>query len=130
MTAPFHSTGITLPSSITEQVPEQPYVRLHVTLLTTTSPSADPAYFGLDASAKVPSMMLTTYEGARQGGKEPEFNSLSYHGLIREGEWAVKVFSKERLSDEWLRKMFFGKVGWVYRKTVRSSKYDVSTLTS
>jgi prenylcysteine oxidase / farnesylcysteine lyase len=65
-------------------------------------------------------MMLTTYEGVRNGGVEPEFNSLSYHGLVREGEWAVKIFSKQRISDEWLSNMFFGKVGWVYRKEVGS----------
>ena len=61
-------------------------------------------------------MILTTAEGFRNGGKEPEFNSLSYHGLIREGEWAVKIFSKQRMSDEWLNKVFSGKVGWVHRK--------------
>jgi prenylcysteine oxidase/farnesylcysteine lyase len=63
-------------------------------------------------------MMLTTYDGVRQGGKEPEFNSISYHGLVGEGEWAVKIFSKERISDEWLENMFQGQVGWVYRKEV------------
>lgn len=63
-------------------------------------------------------MMLTTYEGVRKGGEEPEFNSLSYLGLVRDAEWAVKIFSKERITDEWLKKMFFGKVGWVYRKEV------------
>ena len=65
-------------------------------------------------------MMLTTYEGTRNGGKEPEFNSISYHGTVREGEWAVKIFSEERVSDEWLEDMFMGQVGWVYRKEVSS----------
>lgn len=63
-------------------------------------------------------MMLTTYEGVRQGGKEPEFNSISYHGMVREGEWIVKIFSKERISDDWLQGIFPGEVGWVYRKEV------------
>jgi hypothetical protein len=63
-------------------------------------------------------MMLTTYEGVRDGGTEPEFNSMSYLGVVREGEWAVKIFSKERVSDEWLEKMFMGQIGWVYRKEV------------
>ncbi|KAJ7820753.1 hypothetical protein B0H14DRAFT_1342502 [Mycena olivaceomarginata] len=61
-------------------------------------------------------MLLTTFEGARNGGKEPEFNSLSYHGLISEGEWVVKIFSKKRISNKWLSKMFDGQVGWVLRK--------------
>lgn len=116
LAAPFHSSNITLPPSLSAQIPEQPYVHLHVTLLTTTSPTPDPTYFSLPPSSDVPSMMLTTYEGVRKGGEEPEFNSLSYLGLVRDAEWAVKIFSKERITDEWLKKMFFGKVGWVYRK--------------
>ncbi|PFH54745.1 hypothetical protein AMATHDRAFT_72501 [Amanita thiersii Skay4041] len=116
LAAPFHSTGIAIPASLSSQIPEQPYVRLHVTLLTTTAPAPDPTYFALSPSSKVPRMVLTSYEGVRKGGKEPEFNSLSYHGHVRDGEWAVKIFSKEAISDEWLNKLFLGKVGWVYRK--------------
>ena len=63
-------------------------------------------------------MILTTGQGFRNGGKAPEFNSLTYHGLVRDGEWAVKIFSKQRISDEWLDKVFAGKVGWVFRKEV------------
>lgn len=63
-------------------------------------------------------MLLTTFEGARNGGKEPDFNSMSYHGLISEGEWVVKIFSKERISDQWLSNIFDGKIGWVHRKEV------------
>ncbi len=109
---------MTLSPLLTSQVPEQPYVRLHVTLLSTTSPSIDPEYLNLPATATPPSMLLTTYEGARNGGKEPEFNSISYHGKISDDEWVVKVFSQERKSDEWLRKVFRGQVGWVHRKEV------------
>jgi prenylcysteine oxidase/farnesylcysteine lyase len=118
LAAPFHSTNITLPPALSAQIPEQPYVRLHVTLLTTTSPAPNSTYFSSSPSSKVPLMMLTTYEGASNGGEEPEFNSLSYHGLVRDGEWAVKIFSQKRISDEWLDMMFPGKVGWVYRKEV------------
>ncbi|TFK76732.1 hypothetical protein BDN72DRAFT_890547 [Pluteus cervinus] len=114
--APIHQTGITLPSEIISQVPEQPYVHLHVTLLTTTLPSANPAYFGLSSSGAVPGMLLTSGQGFRNGGKAPEFNSLSYHGAVKEGEWAVKIFSQEKVEDEWLNEMFNGTVTWVYRK--------------
>lgn len=118
--APFHSTGISFPTEISSQVPEQPYVHLHVTLLSTTAKQPNPAYFSLPANSKVPSMVLTSYEGVRQGGKAPEFNSLSYHGRVAEGvdEWTVKIFSKEPVSNEWLEKIFPGQVGWVYRKEV------------
>ncbi|PPQ63712.1 hypothetical protein CVT24_004292 [Panaeolus cyanescens] len=114
--APFHSTGIVVPNTISEQIPPQPYVNLHVTLLSTTSPTANPAYFGLPSDAIVPRMLLTTYQGAREGHSKPEFNSMSYHGEVREGEWAVKIFSDHELSDEWLSDMFLGQVGWVHRK--------------
>ena len=63
-------------------------------------------------------MILTTNQGKRAGGIEPEFNSLSYHGLVREGEWAVKIFSDHELSDAWLNEMFQDKIGWIYRKEV------------
>ncbi|KAG2023145.1 hypothetical protein CC2G_000832 [Coprinopsis cinerea AmutBmut pab1-1] len=116
LAAPFHQTGIKVPASISDQIPQQPYVHLHVTLLATTSPAPSPAYFGLEANEKVPQVILTSRSNARQGGKEPEFNSLTYHGAIREGEWAVKIFSNERITDEWLNEVFDGNVGWVHRK--------------
>ncbi|KII86384.1 hypothetical protein PLICRDRAFT_164925 [Plicaturopsis crispa FD-325 SS-3] len=120
--APYHSTGISLSPALAAQIPPQPYVHLHVTLLTTSAPYPNPAYFGLKANAATPTAILTTYEGVREGGKEPEFNSLTYHGPVHkvtedgEREWVVKIFSKQRLEDAWLEEIFQGKVGWVYRK--------------
>lgn len=122
--APFHSTGISLPDTLASQIPPQPYVHLHVTLLTTTSAQPNPAYFALSSTTKVPGMVLTTYDGVRRGGEEPEFNSLSYHGIVSNGsvgvpdQWSVKIFSKERIEDDWLEKIFPGEVGWIYRKEV------------
>ena len=120
LAAPFHSTGIDLPSSLAELIPEQPYVHLHVTLLSTTSATPNPKYFGLPPSSAVPRMIVTTNEAKRAGGVGPEFNSISYHGLVREGEWAVKIFSDHELSDAWLHEMFPDKIGWIYRKEVSS----------
>jgi len=120
LAAPFHSTSISLPPALASSIPSQPYVHLHVTLLTTSSPSPNPEYFGLGAGANVPNMVMTTWEGVREGGKEPEFNSLSYLGATGaengDTEWAVKIFSAKRIEDEWLENMFQGKVGWVHRK--------------
>ncbi|KAG7099795.1 hypothetical protein E1B28_001607 [Marasmius oreades] len=116
LAAPFHYTNIEFPPSIASQVPKQPYVHLHVTLLSTKSPSVNPEYLSLPLSSKVPPTLLTTFQNAREGGKAPEFNSLSYHGKIKEDERAVKIFSEERISDEWLKRVFNGQVGWVYRK--------------
>ncbi|TFK79186.1 FAD/NAD(P)-binding domain-containing protein, partial [Polyporus arcularius HHB13444] len=129
LAAPFHQTGIEFASEPPiAAVPVQSYIHLHVTLLTTTSPSANATYFNLPLGHKVPEMVLTTRNGARQGGPEPEFNSLSYLRPVRkrdlspwtneqgQTEWVVKIFSKQRISDEWLESMFDGKVGWVLRK--------------
>ncbi|KAF8912946.1 hypothetical protein CPB84DRAFT_1841381 [Gymnopilus junonius] len=116
LAAPFHSTDILFPLSVSDQVPEVPYVHLHVTLLATTSPTLNPAYFGLPSSSSVPHMLLTTNQGTREGRTKPEFNSISYHGLVRDNEWGVKIFSDHEISDEWLNTMFNGHVGWVVRK--------------
>ena len=80
----------------------------------------------------VASMVLTTWEGARvrNGTHAPEFNSLSYHGKVKfldgtpansstDGteEWVVKIFSKQKVEDRWLRRVL-GPIGWVHRKEV------------
>jgi prenylcysteine oxidase / farnesylcysteine lyase len=79
----------------------------------------DPEYVSLPSSSLAPTTVLTTYQGVREGGKAPEFNSLSYQRKIGDNEWVVKIFSEEAISDEWLNNTFFGQVGWVYRKEVR-----------
>ncbi len=117
LAAPFHSTHITVPRSIYNQIPEQPYQQIHVTLLSTTSPHPNSAYFGFSEGVNMPRVLLTTKNSAAQ----PEFNSLSYHGLIREGEWAVKIISDQKISNEWLDNMFNGQVKWLLRKQVSIS---------
>ncbi|KAF8531007.1 Prenylcysteine lyase [Gautieria morchelliformis] len=118
--APFNATGITITPPPRFPVPEQPYVHLHVTLLSTTSPSPNPVYFSLPNDSVVPTTVLTTNDGFANGGPAPEFNSLTYHGktaghLGRPDEYLVKIFSSKTLDDAWLRNVF-GRVGWVFRK--------------
>lgn len=129
--APFHSTSMHLThlsDVLTSKIPPQPYVHLHVTLLSTGAPAPSAEYFGLKPGSKVPTSVLTTWESVRrQDAAKPEFNSLTYHGKIktRDGEnqgkgpeeWVVKIFSKERLEDVWLKEVFDGEIGWVYRKS-------------
>jgi prenylcysteine oxidase / farnesylcysteine lyase len=129
LAAPFHTSSIDVPASIAAQVPPQPYVHLHVTHVLTPSPFPNPAYFGLeDNVGAVPSLVLTTHN---ETGEEPEFNSLSYHGVVEgksgggEDEWVVKLFSKKRLDDEVLRKLLKGKVNWVHRQEVRRNFFVV-----
>ncbi|KIM26015.1 hypothetical protein M408DRAFT_198508 [Serendipita vermifera MAFF 305830] len=114
LAAPYDSLAMTLPSSA-EPVTPAPYVHLHVTLLATTSPSASAEYFNQAPGTSVPAMVLTTAQGIRAGKPAPEFNSLSYHRQLTNGEWIVKIFSMQRVEDDWLLKVF-GNVGWVYRK--------------
>ncbi|TCD60722.1 hypothetical protein EIP91_009628 [Steccherinum ochraceum] len=125
LAAPFHSTSISLPPTLASSIPEQPYVKLHVTLLATTSSTSNSARFGLQAKDKVPRTVLTTAEGIRQGKKAPEFNSMTFHGKIgrKDGEerdveeHLVKVFSDEKVEDDWLEEMFGkGQVTWTYRR--------------
>lgn len=138
LAAPYHLSSLLLPSDLHSLIPKQPYIHLHVTLLSTTAPSPNPEYFGLSAGAKAPVSILTTKEGARKGGKSPEFNSLNYLSKLRKAEvesepvgegeqeskepekdeWVVKIFSMEEISDEWLEFVFQGQVGWVMRKEV------------
>ncbi|KAI0644039.1 Prenylcysteine lyase-domain-containing protein [Trametes meyenii] len=130
LAAPFHQTGISFKGTpALAPVPPHPYVRLHVTLLTTTSPHPNATHFNLAPGAKVPTTLLTTYDGVRaRGAPEPEFNSLTYHGPVRERdgavrrnangetEYVVKIFSKKRVEEAWLERVFEGSVGWVLRK--------------
>ncbi|TFY50190.1 hypothetical protein EVJ58_g11148, partial [Rhodofomes roseus] len=124
--APFYSTAIEVsPPALLTPVPEQPYVHLHVTLLSTTARTPSATYFGL-GSGVAPTEVLTTHNRVREGlGEEPEFNSMTYHGKLRKvdgapaerDEWVVKIFSKARVEDAWLENMFgAGNVGWVLRK--------------
>ncbi|KAL6302927.1 Prenylcysteine lyase-domain-containing protein [Sparassis latifolia] len=120
LAAPFHTSALALPEAVAALVPPQPYVHLHVTLLSTRTPRPSAAYFGV---ARPPTEVLTTSAGAERGGRAPEFNSLTYHGRVRRRdgeeavpeEWVVKIFSRERVGDAWLEGVF-GDVGWVLRK--------------
>ncbi|CUA74616.1 hypothetical protein RSOLAG22IIIB_05623 [Rhizoctonia solani] len=96
--------------------PKVNYLHLHVTLLTTTTPSLLPGYFKLDNSSALPGTVLTTAEY----GPKPQFNSIRYQATInRNGktEYIVKMFSPAKISDETLATLF-GKesIGWVFRK--------------
>lgn len=121
LAAPYKSTGIKLEApglDLKVAFPPVDYVHLHVTLLATTAEHPQGSYFFPNApETVVPQAILTTASGPT----EPEFNSLTYHERIqRQGqppEYIVKIFSKSRLTDEWLEKVFgAGNVGWVRRK--------------
>ncbi|OSC98852.1 FAD/NAD(P)-binding domain-containing protein [Trametes coccinea BRFM310] len=133
LAAPFHQANIAIssPELPIATVPEQPYVHLHVTLLTTSSPHASSAYFNLPLETPAPEIILTTSNATRNNlatGQEPAFNMLSYLTQLRyrngtvwlnangQPEWVVKIFSNSAISDDVLRELFDGKLGWVVRK--------------
>ncbi|KAI9057359.1 FAD/NAD(P)-binding domain-containing protein [Trametes sanguinea] len=133
LATPFHHANIAIssPELPIAPVPEQPYVHLHVTLLSTSSPHASSAYFNLPPETPAPEIILTTSNAARSNpaaDPEPAFNMLSYLTQLRyrngtawlnaEGnpEWVVKIFSDSAMSDEVLGELFDGQIGWVVRR--------------
>ncbi|KAG8910746.1 hypothetical protein FRC01_006155 [Tulasnella sp. 417] len=145
LAAPLAFSGITLQDSHVP-FPKVDYVRLHVTLVSTTSSSARPERFGLQPGTHVGKFILTTENRGDKGQagsstavcdtqtsdtvvgagckqnleSKPDFNSISLHQTFeRNGrkEYIWKVFSMDRKNDEWLEDVFGeGTVGWAYRK--------------
>lgn len=121
LAAPHAASNIQLePSTLPSlsSLPNVEYVNLHVTILTTTAPAPQASFFNLESGTTIPTVILT----AGTAASESRFNSLSYLREVRPGqggEWVVKIFSKEEISEEFLAAAFGkGKVGWVYRKLV------------
>ncbi|QRW00032.1 prenylcysteine lyase [Ceratobasidium sp. AG-Ba] len=121
LAAPVKGTNIKIEAPELDSAkafPPVDYVHLHVTLLSTTSEHPQASYFIPNAApgTKIPQTILTTSTGP----VEPEFNSLTYHETIeRNGktERIVKIFSKTKLDDAWLEKVFGSEtIGWVFRK--------------
>jgi prenylcysteine oxidase/farnesylcysteine lyase len=118
LAAPIQDTGFKIRARPAHAFPNVHYVQLHVTLISTTTARPLNELFG--GIPSVPQLILTTNEGAREGGKAPDFYSMSYRGTYDRGngtEYAVRIFSRKKIDDAWLDKAF-GKenIGWVYRK--------------
>lgn len=135
LAAPFHLSNLTLtPYTLGAQIPEQPYVHLHVTLFTTKSPTPAPACFNMTANSTAPIFVLTTSENEVNGGKAPEFEVIEYLTQLttvdgtKLDEYVVKIFSLQEMTDEWLDEVFNGQVGWVYRKEVGFMSFYVDVL--
>jgi len=115
LAAPVHTSQISLPESLTIQVPQRPHEPTFTTVLTTNASHPDPAYFGLEPTATVPRTILTTVGKDRE---EPEFLSLKYYSVIQRGEreeYVVKILSKKKLPEESLERLFGPEsVKWVH----------------
>lgn len=122
LAAPYGSTRIKINAPelhVATTFPRVVYVHLHITVLATTTEHPQASYFFPNAApgTKVCKTILITSSGP----VEPEFNSMSYIGNIQRAgkgpEHIVKIFSKARVEDDWLDKIFgAGAVGWVHRK--------------
>ncbi|CAE6509823.1 unnamed protein product [Rhizoctonia solani] len=116
--APLPLTNIKFTNTANQpsSFPKVDYLHLHVTLLTTTTPSLLPNYFKVDDSSALPGTVLTTAEY----GSKPQFNSIRYQASIeRNGktEYVVKIFSPAKISDDTLAALFGkGTIGWLFRK--------------
>ena len=119
LAAPIHTSHISLPESLTVQVPERPHETIFTTVLVTNASHPDPAYFGLKPTATAPRTILTT---VGKDGAEPEFLSLKYYSIIQRGgqdEYVVKILSKENLPEESLERLFGPEsVKWVHTHEV------------
>ncbi|WVQ80435.1 hypothetical protein IAT38_002540 [Cryptococcus sp. DSM 104549] len=125
--APWHSSTISkgLQRHFVEPIPPQPYVRLHVTYLATSALHPLPAFFNLPPDARVPNTILTSSSTSRSPTPPgtpptppPRFQSITWHGETFPGsrEYAVKIFSRTRLSDRFLREMLGEDPRWLLRK--------------
>lgn len=110
----------TLRTSLAEPIPEQIYVHLYVTLLTTTRTYPAPSFFGLPDDTILPSMIHTSGLTSRTtaGHPPPRFQSISWLGetFPGSGEYVVKIFSLTYLKDKILREMIGEEPGWLVRK--------------
>jgi len=125
LAAPIHASQISLPESLTVQVPERPHQSILTTVISTNASYPDPTYFGLKPGSRVARTILTT---VREGGEEPEFLSLKYHSIIRANgneEYVVKILSEEKLSGETLERLF----GPESVKWIRTHEWKTPVLT-
>ncbi|KAK8845403.1 hypothetical protein IAR55_006116 [Kwoniella newhampshirensis] len=119
--APWYSSPIAegITKSISEKIPHQKYVHLHVTYLTTTRRHPIPSFFGLPDDAYIPNTIITTGVTSRQQAvPPPRFQSISWHGETYpgSGEYAVKIFSLTRLPERFLVEMLGEEPSWLLRK--------------
>ena len=125
LAAPIHTSQISLPESLTVQVPERPHEPMFTTVVSTNASYPNPTYFGLKPGATTPRTILTT---VRKDGEEPEFLSLKYHSIIRANgndEYVVKILSEEKLPDETFERLFGpDSVKWVRTHEVRLPRFS------
>ena len=117
LAAPLQFSNLKVENGLLKRKPDEiPYVRLHVTLFT-TSKTMSAAFFNLTADAEVPNTILTTLppdeipEDPERGVGSPGFFSIStlrqvINPKTLEKENLYKIFSPEKVTPEFLSKLF------------------------
>jgi prenylcysteine oxidase/farnesylcysteine lyase len=110
LAAPFQYSGLQLEEGLLKHTPDNiPYVRLHVTLFTSTR-TLNPLYFNLAPGEDTPTTILTTLrpdEIPEEGAGSTGFFSIStLRTLINpkslEKEHLYKIFSPQKVTSEFL----------------------------
>ncbi|WVQ94044.1 hypothetical protein IAU59_001122 [Kwoniella sp. CBS 9459] len=118
--APWGSSRISkkIAQDFDHPIPSQPYVRLHVTYLTTAQPHPQPSFFGLPEGSFVPNTIITSSSAKGSAIPPARFQSISWHGETYPGskEYAVKIFSLTRLNQRFLYEMLGEEPSWLLRK--------------
>ena len=153
LAAPVQFSAITFTPEPKHLPDEIPYVKLHVTLLTSKHPLS-PQAFNLAADKQVPQMVLTTLPPGEEHGSDPDgvgspgFFSISMLRPTidtRDGnerlEYLYKIFSPEPVNSTFLASIFgleprgpeqgiaHDDVSWIYRKVWHSYPYEYPRVT-
>ncbi|BEJ14822.1 hypothetical protein CspHIS471_0405890 [Cutaneotrichosporon sp. HIS471] len=110
---PWHLSSVSKGMEFTTPIPEQEYVKVHLTYVGTTAPSPNAKYFKRSKGA-MSQVILTTGEGARSGGPSPDFQLLMYNLALPTSN-IVLIFSPEALPDSKIIELF-GSTTWIFRK--------------
>jgi prenylcysteine oxidase/farnesylcysteine lyase len=124
---PWHLSSVAKGLEFATPIPQQEYVKLHVTYVATLAETPLPKYFKKGAKTVMAKTISTTGERARTSGhgQGPSFQLITpmLQGLPG-GVFVNLLFSHEALSDAELRDIFGNSVGnagsatagWIHRK--------------
>ena len=114
LAAPFQFSDIELETDLVKRIPDKiPYVKLHVTLFTSTE-KLNPIFFGLEPGAEVPDSILTTLPPDTETPNDPTegvgpagfFSISTLRTLVNpktiQKEYLYKIFSPEKVSSSFL----------------------------
>jgi prenylcysteine oxidase/farnesylcysteine lyase len=117
LAAPLQFTNIRLQKDLVRHVPDEiPYVKLHVTLFTSPLKFSG-AYFNLKEGDEVPNTVLTTLSPGEDSsdrknivGKAGFFSISTLRSIINPNtmgkEYVYKIFSPEKVTEEFLTNLF------------------------